>query len=378
MQTTNEYEVTLLKVLIAGGGTGGHINPGLAIAKFIRQKHTDSDILFIGTRRGLETSLVPREGFELKLIKVRGFKRKLSKDTFIAVKELIQGYFEARRIIKQFKPDIVIGTGGYVCGPVVFNAAIMRIPTVIHEQNAFPGVTNRILSRFVDAVALSFKESEKYFDKARRVIYTGNPVRNEVLAADRKSARAKYLDSASKQLVVVVGGSLGAERINDTIARMLQKYAGSIKFNMIFATGNSQFEKISSRLNAVIQPSINVVPYIYDAGEVYAAADIIVCRAGAITCSELTALGVPSIMIPSPNVTANHQEHNARSLERSGASVVILEKDLNEDLLFQQVSDLLKDKEQLLRMSKNARKIGIANATEKIYEIVMGLVKDGR
>jgi len=361
-----------LKVIIAGGGTAGHINPGIAIAKYIKQKENNAQILFIGTKRGMETKLVPREGFELKLIKVKGFRRKLSIDTIVSIKELFQGIFEARRIIKQFKPDIVIGTGGYVCGPVVLNASIMKIPTLIHEQNAFPGITNRILSRFVDAVAVSFKESEQYFSSARRLIYTGNPVRSEIVNANRQAARKKLGIIPNRPFVVVFGGSLGAGKINDTIVEMLKKY--NADYNMLFGTGNSQYEEIKKRLEHVNLPTVRIEPYIYDMGDVMAAADLVVCRAGAITCAELTALGVPSIMIPSPNVVANHQEHNARSLEKQGASVVILEKDLNAELLYKQITGLLKDRERLNKMAKNAKKIGIINSAEMIYSIVEELM----
>lgn len=361
-----------MKVIIAGGGTAGHINPGIAIAKFIKQKHNDAEIIFIGTQRGLETKLVPREGFELRLIKVRGFKRKLSLDTFVTIKELFQGILEARRIIKEFAPDIVIGTGGYVCGPVVFNAARMKIPTLIHEQNAFPGVTNRILSRFTDAVAISFKESEQYFKSARKLVYTGNPVRNEIIQADRQAARKKLGIKQNKPFVVIFGGSLGAGRINETAVEMVKKH--NIDYQILFATGNTQYENVTRELENLSLPMVNVVPYIYDMGNVMAAADLIICRAGAITCSELTALGVPSIMVPSPNVVENHQEHNARSLEKHGAAVVILEKDLNGDILYNQIGSLLKDKEQLNKMAKNAKKAGITNATEKIYSIIQELI----
>jgi UDP-N-acetylglucosamine--N-acetylmuramyl-(pentapeptide) pyrophosphoryl-undecaprenol N-acetylglucosamine transferase len=372
MGKMKEYEVEPLRVIIAGGGTAGHINPGIAIAKYIKQKDNSADILFIGTKRGMETTLVPREGFELKLIKVKGFRRKLSVDTLISIKELLQGIAEARSVIKQFKPDVVIGTGGYVCGPVVFNASMMKIPTLIHEQNAFPGVTNRILSRFVDAAAISFKESEQYFKSARRLVYTGNPVRSEIIHANRQAAREKLGVKPDRQFVVVFGGSLGAGKINDTVVEMLKKH--NADYNLLFGTGNSQHEEIKNKLKHINLPTVNIEPYIYNMGDAMAAADLIICRAGAITCAELTALGIPSIMIPSPNVVANHQEHNARSLERQGASVVILEKDLNPELLYRQITDLLNDREQLNKMSRNARKIGIVNSAQKIYSIIQELV----
>lgn len=367
-----------MRVIIAGGGTAGHINPGIAIAKHIKKNDPKAEIVFVGTERGMETKLVPREGFELRLIKVRGFRRKLSKDTFIAVKELFQGLLEARKVIKEFNPDIVIGTGGYVCGPVVFNASSMKVPTLIHEQNAFPGATNRILSRFVDRVAISFKESEKYFKTPQKLVLTGNPVRKEMLEVDKSTARAKLGITEDRRMVVIMGGSLGAEKINSTVIEMINNYYKGNEFDITFATGNSQFEVISKQLEGSGKKGLNVVPYIYDAANIYAAADLIVCRAGAITSSELTAMGIPCIMIPSPNVTANHQEHNARALEKQGAAVVILERELRADLLYQQVYSLLKDKEQLGRMAKNSRKSGITNAVEKIYSLAKELAARGR
>lgn len=364
-----------MKVLISGGGTAGHINPGIAIAKYIKSKNPDCEIIFIGTQKGLETKLVPRENFELKLIKVRGFKRKLSVDTLVAIKELFQGLHEARSIIKQFKPDIVIGTGGYVCGPVVFNAATMGIPTLIHEQNAFPGVTNKLLSRFVDKVAISFKESEKFFKNKKKVVFTGNPIRSELLNTDRKAAREKLKIEKDKPLVVIFGGSRGAEPINNAVSELISSHKDENSFHMLFATGEAQYDKIVKRLGNYSSKYINVVPYIYDMADVMAAADLVVCRAGAITLSELTALGVPAILIPSPYVTANHQEYNARALEKQGAGIVILEKNLNHNLLYEQINYLLKDRNKLKEMAENSKNMGITNASEKIYGIIEELLK---
>lgn len=364
-----------MRVLISGGGTAGHINPGLAIAKVIIQKDPSSEILFIGTEKGLEMKLVPREGFALETIKVRGFKRKLSLDTVIAVKELFQGYIGARRIIKKFKPDIVIGTGGYVCGPVVFCATRMKLPTLIHEQNAFPGATNKILSKFVDAVAISFKESKDYFSSPKKLIHTGNPVRSEMMGIDKAQARQALSLNNEKPLVVIVGGSRGAGKINETVIQMINKFYKTTDCDMIFSTGELQYDAIIKQIDSDLPASIKIVPYIYDAGNTYTAADLVICRAGAITVSELEVLGTPSIMIPSPNVTANHQEYNARALEKEGGTVVILEKELTAELLYHQMMNLLKDKDQLGKMSRNAKKVGITNATEKIYSIIMEIKK---
>lgn len=371
-----ESEVNcVLKVLISGGGTAGHINPGIAIAKYIRSKHPGCEILFIGTQKGLETTLVPRENFQLKLIRVRGFKRKLSGDTFIAVKELFQGLHEAKRIIKEFKPDIVIGTGGYVCGPVLFNAAKMKIPTLIHEQNAFPGATNKILSKFVDKVAISFKESERFFKDGKKVVFTGNPIRSEMLSTDRKTARDKLEIEKGKPLVVIFAGSRGAETINHTVSEMLRLHRNEDKYHILFATGEAQHEKIMKKIGNINSKYIKVVPYIYNMADVLAAADLVIGRAGAITISELTALGVPSVLIPSPYVTANHQEYNARALEKQGAGIVILEKDLNHNVLYEQINQLLGDREKLKNMAESAKKMGITNASEKIYALVDELIK---
>lgn len=363
-----------MRVLICGGGTAGHINPAISIAKHIMKKNNRAEILFVGTEKGLEAKLVPRENFHLETIKVRGFKRKLSLDTLVTVKELFQGLLEARKIVKDYRPDVVIGTGGYVCGPVVFNAARMKIPTLIHEQNAFPGVTNRILSRFVDRVAISFKESESYFKKREKVMFTGNPLRSEMLEAERDTARQKLKIQKDEFFVVIFGGSRGAEKINQEVSELIKKYYREIDFKLLFATGERQYEKIHENLKTYQSENINVVPYIYDMANVMAAADLVVARAGAMTLSELTALKTPSILIPSPYVTANHQEHNARALEENGAAIVILEKDLTSDILYKQIMSLAQDKNSLKKMSSNAGKLAITDAADKIYIIINEIV----
>lgn len=360
-----------MKVLIAGGGTGGHINPGLAIAKHIKQKEPHAEITFVGTKKGLETKLVPREGFTLETIVVRGFRRKLSFDTIVAVKELIQSFFEASKLIKKINPDIVIGTGGYVCGPVLYVAAKKGIPTLIHESNAYPGITNRLLERYVKHVAISFKDSEKYFKDSGKLVYTGNPVRQELLNSNRSEVINQLDIEKDKPLIVVMGGSRGARKINETVAEMLNSYFNG-EFNIIFSTGEAQFDTISSSINIPDKYSkmVKVVPYIYNVDKVYIASDLMICRAGAITISELQTMGIPSILIPSPYVTANHQEHNARSLERDGGAVVILEKELDADVLFKQICNLISNKDILNKMAKDATKNKKTDSVEKIYKLI--------
>lgn len=364
-----------MKVLIAGGGTGGHINPGLAIAKYIKQKEAEADITFVGTKKGLETKLVPREGYPLETITVRGFKRKLSLDTLIAIKELIQSFFQASRLLKRIKPDVVIGTGGYVCGPVLYMAAKKGIPTLIHESNAFPGVTNRLLERYVNYVAISFKDAEKYFKNKKKLVLTGNPVREELLNSGRDKVASNLGIVEGKPLIVAMGGSRGARKINETIADMLNNYFKG-EFNLIFATGEAQFDDISStvKIDEKYRDMVKVVPYIYNVDQVYVASDLMICRAGAITISELQVMGIPSILIPSPYVTANHQEHNARSLERDGGAVVILENELNADLLYKQICSLIFNKDVLKKMSKNTSKNRVTDSAEKIYHLIKEII----
>ncbi len=365
-----------MKVLIAGGGTGGHINPGLAIAKYIAEKNPSAEITFVGTKKGLETKLVPREGFTLETITVRGFRRRISLDTVLALKELVQSFFEASRLIKKLKPDIVIGTGGYVCGPVLYVAAKKGIPTLIHESNAFPGVTNRLLEKHVNYVAISFKDAGKYFKNKNKLVHTGNPVRQELLNSDRQAALKNLGIVEGKPLIVAMGGSRGARKINETIAEMLNTHFKG-EFNLIFATGEAQFEDInlSVCLDEKYKKMVKVVPYIYDVAQVYTASDLMICRAGAITVSELQTMGTPSILIPSPYVTANHQEHNARSLEKDGGAVVILENELNADLLYNQICSLISNRDVLKKMSVAATRNRITDSAEKIYALIQELLE---
>ncbi|OPX46248.1 UDP-N-acetylglucosamine transferase [Ruminiclostridium hungatei] len=365
-----------MKVLIAGGGTGGHINPGLAIAKHIMKKNPSAEITFVGTKKGLETKLVPREGFTLETITVRGFKRKLSLDTVLALKELAQSFFQASRLIKKVRPDVVIGTGGYVCGPVLYVAAKKGIPTLIHESNAFPGVTNRLLERYVNYVAISFKDAEKYFKNKEKLVHTGNPVRQELMNTNREAVLKKLDIVEGKPLLVAMGGSRGARKINETVVEMLNtRFKG--EFNLIFATGEAQFNDInlSVCLDEKYKKMVKVVPYIYEVGQVYAASDLMICRAGAITISELQTMGIPSLLIPSPYVTANHQEHNARSLEKDGGAVVILENELNADILYNSIIKLISNRDVLNRMAADATKNRIIDSGEKIYSLVENMCK---
>ncbi len=359
-----------MKYIISGGGTGGHIYPGLAIAKEIMSHEPDAQILFVGTKHGLEGKLVPREGFNIEFIEVSGFKRKLSFDNIKTVLKLFRSFGRIRKIFNEFKPDAVIGTGGYVCGPVVFSAALRKMPTIIHEQNAFPGVTNKILSRYVDAVAISFEESRLRFKSKTKITLTGNPVRSELFELDRDTAKAKLNMPEGRPLVVIFGGSLGAEHINECVIKLINNHCHEIPYNLILSTGMRHHENVMKKIKVDLPPSIKVEPYLYNMGEILASADLVVCRGGAITISELSALGVPSIIIPSPYVAENHQEHNARALEQKGAAVVILENQLNSEILYGQILKLISNKELRIKMASSAKKFGKRNAAADIYSLI--------
>jgi len=365
-----------VKVLISGGGTGGHIYPGIAIAKKILEKNPNAKILFVGTQNGLEKKLVPNEGFDIKFITVEGLNKKISLKTFSAIKKVFKGFFEASKIIEQFKPDIVIGTGGYVCGPVVLAASLKGIPTVIHEQNAIPGLTNKVLSHFVNKVAITFKDSEKYFPK-NKVVLTGNPVRENILNKIGENNKSKWGLDPSKPTILAVGGSRGATRLNDFVISLIPKLIEK-DIQLIFITGEREYDRVLKTLkqkNIKDYKGIVIVSYVYNMDDALTSCDLIISRAGATIISEITSLGIPAILIPSPNVANNHQEYNALNLEQNGAAIVIKEAQINDEVFSEQVINLITNKELLEKMSFNSRKMAMVDASEKIYEIIVNYLK---
>lgn len=367
-----------MKFLITGGGTGGHIYPALAIANEIKERYKDADILYVGTEKGMESELVPKEGFKFKTIRVQGFPRKLSKDAFKAVKELFLGINDAKKIIKEFKPDVVIGTGGYVCGPVVYVASKRKIPTLIHEQNAFPGVTNKILCRYVDKVAGSFEESKKYFKYPEKVVITGNPVRKSLATIDREGAYKELGISPDAPFVLSFGGSGGQKKLNEAMYYVISKNVDNPNIQILHITGKrfyDDFIQMIGQDKIAIKDNIKILPYFFDMPKGLNIADLVITSAGAITLSELTAIGVPSIIIPKAYTAENHQEYNARALEKQGASMVILEKDLTGERLNELILELLNDKERLKNMALNSKKMGKINAVNKIVDMIDDMIK---
>lgn len=365
-----------MKVMLSGGGTGGHIYPAISIANRIKEEHPDVEILFVGTEQGIESEIVPKNGFELKTVTVQGFNRKIDFENIKRVFRLFKGMEQARRVIKKFKPDVVIGTGGYVSGPVLFNASMKKIPTIVHEQNSFPGVTNKILAKTVTKVLTSFEDSHKRFPESTRekLVFTGNPVRKEILVARKNVARRNLGISEDKKMVLCYGGSGGSRKINNAM-KLLIKSMLDDDIAFIFATGTRFYDEFIEEIgNINLKPYQRIVPYLEDMANALAASDLVIGSAGAISLAEITALGKPSVIIPKAYTAENHQEYNAKSIEKQGGGVCILEKQLTPERLNDTVLKLLGDREALMDMSRASKDIGKPEAIDLIYDEVMKVV----
>ncbi|MBR4116745.1 MAG: undecaprenyldiphospho-muramoylpentapeptide beta-N-acetylglucosaminyltransferase [Clostridia bacterium] len=366
-----------MKILFAGGGTAGHINPALAVADYIKSRHPDAQISYIGTAEKLEATLVPAKGYDFYTIKVAGFRRSLSPKAVIhnisAVKLAATSLINAKKILKKVQPDVVVGTGGYVSGPVLRAAQQLGIKTAIHEQNAFPGVTTKMLAPNANRVMLAMPEAQKYLKLNKKPDITGNPIRNELLTVDRATARKK-LGLSDKPLILSFGGSLGAKHLNEAVSELIKWHNGTDKFYHIHATGKVGYNDMLESLKDIkLSDNIKIREYIDDMDICMAAADLVICRAGAITLGELQACGKPSVLIPSPYVAENHQYHNALTLKKDGAAEIIEEKDLSGDSLIKTVELLIENKPKLQKMSESALKNAITDSNERIYEIIMQL-----
>ena len=369
-----------LRFIVTGGGTGGHIYPALAIAGGLQQRYPGCQIMYIGTARGLESDLVPAAGLDFRAVRAVGIKRSLSPQNLKVPLEVAAGYREARRLIQNFAPDAVAGTGGDVCGPVVLAATRMKIPTLIHEQNALPGVTNRILSRFVDRVAVTFEDSIKHFPGRAKPRLTGLPVRSEVLTAGREAARVRYSVKDEELFVLSFGGSQGARTINSAVASAAGWIAGRPGLRWLHVTGRGQHDTFMDMLNrggkeCPQRPGNLVVePYLYEMPEALAAADLVVGRAGAASIAEITARGLPALLVPFPYATANHQEHNARALVERGAAVMILDAEFSGPALVTRLEKLLGEPERLKDMAESSRKLGKPRALDDIIDALAELI----
>lgn len=363
-----------MRVLISGGGTGGHVSPAIAIANYLCEKNKNMQVEFAGTEKGLESKVMPREGYKLHYLKVKGFKRKFTLANIDAFIKAFTSQIAAKKIIKNFNPDIVVGTGGYVSWPVLSVAAKMGIPTVIHEQNAFPGVTTKMLAKVVDKVMISFEESRKYFKDgtSEKFIYTGNPVKSEFFTVD--SAQMKKELSPGKPMILSVGGSMGARPINEVLVDFMEKYSKNKNISHYHVTGSigyKEFGKIFKNKGLGAYNNLHLNEFLFDIHKYYAAADLIICRSGALTLTELAVLKKPAILIPSPYVTENHQYKNAEVLEKHGAALVIEEKDLTAELLMEKVDELFAAPFKLKDISENISRFAFNDTLDKIYDIIL-------
>ncbi len=370
-----------MRVILAGGGTAGHINPALAIADVIKSRCPGSSILFIGNPGSLEQKLVTKAGFDFEPVRTMGLKRSLSPKNLKSFSLFLAAQRRTKEIIKQFKPQAVIGTGGYVSAPVIMAANKCGVKTFIHEQNAYPGVASKMLSRYADIVFISFESSKKYFPKAKKIVLCGNPLRDDIIFADRTAARKKLGLKEGDFYIVSFAGSLGAREVNKMFIPFILKNYKSGDFYHTHATGSFGFRWMPQQLkeggfDISDNSRIKIMEYIYDMPLHLAACDLVICRSGAISIGEITALGLCSILIPSPNVTHNHQYYNALSLSERGAAFLVEEKDMSADLIYNKALELKSNPALLKQVGKKAAQMALIGAETAIYESVHSAIKD--
>lgn len=366
------------RIIISGGGTGGHIYPGITIAREILRIE-DADILFVGTPEGMESSIIPKEGFKFYSISAYGLKRDLSFDNLKTLVKTVGSLWQSKCLIKKFKPDVVVGTGGYVCGPVLLAAALAGIPTLIQEQNVIPGITNKILSRFVDKIAIGYKEAKKRFSYEEKCVYTGNPVRRAIIEAEREESRKKLNIDSDAFMVLIAGGSRGARTINKAMIEVHKHFKNAKNLCLYHVTGEKEYFNVINALEnngkKEYGKSSIIVGYQHDMPTALAASDLVIYRAGAVGLAEVAAKNLPSILIPYPYASEDHQTYNARAFVAAGASKMIVDKHLTGKELIQDIEDLIENSSMLQYMSESTKKIQKINAGQEIAKLVLELSK---
>ena len=374
----------LKRVIFTCGGTAGHVNPAIALAQLMRREDPETAFLFVGAERGLEKDLIPKAGYDFRTVHIssfhRSFKPREIRHNLISVCNLLRAPREARGILREFLPDAVIGTGGYASYPMVKAAARAGVPTVVHESNMVPGLTTEMLEPFADRILVGFESCRRHYKHPEKVAVTGTPVRGDFFDLTREEAKRRLGVDDGRPLIVSFWGSLGASGMNRQMADFLALEAAKQPFHHIHGAGEAGYPLLLALLeekgvDLKNHPALDVREYIYDMAAVMRAADLVVCRAGASTISELTALGVPALIVPSPYVTNNHQEKNARALEEAGGATVLLEKDSSGQALFQAACGILHDKERRSGMEKAMASLGIRDAAERIYQTVLEVCK---
>lgn len=370
-----------MKVVIAAAGTGGHINPAIAIANKIKEEQPNSKIIFIGTTRGLENDLVPRAGYELKTIDAYGLSKKVNFENIKKMTKTLKGFSEAKKIIKDFKPDIVIGTGGYICGAVITAAHELKIPTLLHESNAFPGKAVKLLARQTDTILIGFEEARNRIKNAKNIVLTGTPVKikkQNISASKKKEILNNMKLKDTKPILLVFGGSQGAKAINDALLNII-KNKTDLQYQIIWAAGPNQYNIIKEELekesiNIDNIKDVRIFPYIYNMEEMLNICDLVMCRSGAMTITEVSTVEKPAIFIPLPNVSENHQEYNAKVLVDIGAAEMILNKELQNIDLDKVITDLITNKDKLKKMGQKCGTIAQKDVQDKIYNEIEKLL----
>ncbi len=364
-----------MRVIVTGGGTGGHVYPALAVAKGLLDRLNNMEILYVGTKEGMEAKLVPDNGFIFRGISGKGLSRKLSIETLKTAGTNMVALWETKKVLKEFKPDLVVGTGGYVSGPVVLSAALFGIPTLLHEQNAFPGKTNKLLSKVVKSVMVTFPESAKYFPSREKIQVVGLPVREEIGKIDRKTGAKEFGLESDKRTLLVTGGSRGALSINKALIHLLTKLEEYPDVQVIWATGSATYQSVVAELEAKgidwRQPQWRIIEYIKNIPQALACSDLCICRAGATTLAELSAAGKASILIPYPYAAENHQEYNARVFEDKGAAQVLLDKELDGPILWETVEKVIFNAFKLEEMSKRSEEVFNPGALDRIINLCL-------
>ncbi|MCZ0717711.1 undecaprenyldiphospho-muramoylpentapeptide beta-N-acetylglucosaminyltransferase [Aerococcus kribbianus] len=364
-----------MRVLLSGGGTGGHIYPALALQKELKNKYPDAEFLYVGTKKGLEAELIPKTGIPFETVDIQGLRRSISLDNVKTVWLMLSAVRRAKQLIKDFKPDVVVGTGGYVCAPVLYAASRLNVPTIIHEQNSVAGISNKFLSRYVDKIAIAFERVRKDFAKyPEKIVVTGNPRAQEVANISEKADLTAYGLKNGRPTVLIFGGSRGALKINEALAAIIPQLEQR-DYQVLVASGAVYYEEFAQKFADFNQwDNIKVQAYIDNMPELFNTIDLVVCRSGATTLTELTALGTPSILIPSPNVTENHQEYNARSLVEVDGAEMLLEAELTPDRLLQAIDQLMGDDDRRRIMSQNAQSVGYPNATDLLIAAIESII----
>lgn len=361
-----------MRVVISAGGTGGHIYPAIAIINKIKSEEPNSEFLYIGTADRMEKDLIPELGIKYEEIKVSGLKRKLTLENFKVLAQFLKARNKCKKIIKDFDPDVVIGAGGYVTGPVIWAAKKLGKKTFIHEQNSVVGLSNKYLTKYADKVGVSFESTMKYFPKDK-VVLTGNPCSEKALNM-KKANKEDYGLSKDKKLVLIVMGSLGSKTVNDKIVSFLDAFRNK-DYEVMFVTGNSYYEKVKT---LKVPNNVKVVPFVYELPSLMKATDLMITRAGASTMSEILVIGVPSIFIPSPYVTNNHQYKNAMDLVDKNAALILEEKDLTKVNLINLIDKTLSNKNEYNNIKNNLKELGIKDSGARIYELLKGMIMDDK